>query len=388
MVGIRLYLRLIRLAFTRNKDRLVPLTPKQFLLQCLYTPALLLGWAVHSVAFRLDDLFFPGYREITIKQPLFLIGIPRSGTTFLHRLLSEDTDRFTTFQFWELILAPSIIERKCIARLAWLDNALGGFGRRLLVKFDARILRGFREMHHISLFEPEEDEWLFMNTFTSAFLTLAFPFMKEVRPLLFFDEETAPEDKRRIMAYYRACVQRHLYVHGADKRLLSKNPSFSAKVVSLVETFPDAQIACCVRTPYEAVPSLASLMWFVWGQAPGVSPTTPEMARTLLDSVDHFYRHPMLRLESLPEKRQAFIHYEDLTQNPKDTVCALYRRFGMAMSPEFSTVLDARQEASRKYRSSHTYSVEHYGLTNQDILKHFRDIFEHYGFDADLNEAD
>jgi hypothetical protein len=207
--------------------------------------------------------------------------------------------------------------------------------------------------------------------------------MEHVRPLLYFDEETAPEDRKRIMAYYKGCVQRHLYVHGTDKRLLSKNPSFSAKAASLVETFPDAQIACCVRNPYEAVPSFASLMWFIWGQTPGVSRTTPEMTQVLLDAVDHFYRHPMHHLEDLREERQAFVHYEDLTRNPKDTVSALYRRFGMTMSPGFSAILDTRQEASRKYRSSHAYSAEHYGLTRQDILEHYRDIFEHYGFNAD-----
>lgn len=383
MFGLPLYVRLAWLAFTTNKNRLAPLTVKRFLLQCVFVPAMFLGWLLHSLAFLLDDIFFRGYRKIEVKEPVFVVGIPRSGTTFLHRLLTEDTNQFTTFKFWELILAPSIIGRKLVSALSRVDGALGGVGRRLLLKFDRWLLGGFRKMHHLSLFEPEEDEWLLMHKFMSAFLIFPFPFMDRVKHLLYFDDEMPSAEKKQIMAHYKRCVQRHLYVHGPEKRLLSKNPSFSAKIHSVNETFPDAKIVCCVRNPYEAVPSFASLMWFIWGQTPGESAGTPEMRQTLLDAVNHFYRHPMKHLLRLPENRHAFLVYDALTKEPKDTVIALYERLELSMSPEFARKLDAEQEKARAYKSSHTYSVEDYGLTRQDILESYQDIFAHYAFDAE-----
>ena len=383
MYGVPLFFRLAWLAFTTNKGRLTPLTPKRFLLQCLFVPALLYGKIQHSLAFLLDDIFFPGYRKIEIKEPVFLVGIPRSGTTFLHRLLAEDTDHFTTFMYWELILAPSIIERKCLGVVSRVDRALGGFGRKLVVRFDHWILKGFQTMHPISLFEPEEDEWLLFHNFATIFLFFAFPFLDEARHLLYFDEETAPEDKERIMAFYKQCVQRHLYVHGPEKRLLSKNPSFSAKIDSVNATFPDAKILCCVRNPYEALPSFSSLMWFIWGLKPGQSPWTPEMRKTLLDVVDHFYRHPMESLKRLPENRHGFVQYDKLISAPKDTVISSYEKLGLDMTPDYAGKLAAQQEKARAYKSSHTYSSEHYGLTQQDILENYRAIFDHYGFCKD-----
>lgn len=238
-------------------------------------------------------------------------------------------------------------------------------------------------MHHLSLFEPEEDEWLLVHKLASAFLVFAFPFMDRVKHLLYFDELMAPEDKKHLMAYYKRCVQRHLYVHGPDKRVLSKNPSFSAKIQSVNETFPDAKIVCCVRNPYQAVPSFASLMWFIWGQKPGESTGTPEMRQTLIEAVDHFYRQPMEHLPKLPENRHAFLVYDALTKEPRSTVVALYERLGLAMSPEFADKLDTEQQKARAYKSGHKYSVEDYGLTHQDILDSYRDIFAHYTFRAE-----
>jgi hypothetical protein len=383
MSGLPLFLRLAWLAFTTNEGRLIPLTFKRFLLQCLFVPALLLGWLLHSLAFVLDDIFFRGYRKIEVKEPVFVVGIARSGTTFLHRLLTEDTEHFTTFTYWELVLAPSIIERKLVFALARVDRACGGLGRKLLVKFDRWLLDGFRKMHHLSLFEPEEDEWLLIHKFSSAFLLFPFPFMDRVRHLLYFDEEMPPAARKRIMAYYKRCVQRHLYVHGRGKRLLSKNPSFSAKIDSVNEEFPDSKIVCCVRNPYEAVPSFGSLLWFIWGQTPGQSTATSEMRETLVEAVDHFYRHPMRRLPLRPEDRQAFVTYDQLIASPREVVTGLYARLQIDMTAAFAERLAAEQEKARSYRSSHAYAPEHYGLTRRSILDAYEDIFEHYGFSKD-----
>ncbi len=62
--------------------------------------------------FSLDDIFFREYREIVVKQPLFIVGYPRSGTTFLHRLCARDSQTFTSLRMWEILFAPSITQKK------------------------------------------------------------------------------------------------------------------------------------------------------------------------------------------------------------------------------------------------------------------------------------
>ena len=57
----------------------------------------------------LDNIFFPQYRKVEVKNPVFIIGHPRSGTTFLHRLLTQTND-FAVFQLWHILL-PSLTAR-------------------------------------------------------------------------------------------------------------------------------------------------------------------------------------------------------------------------------------------------------------------------------------
>ena len=54
---------------------------------------------------------FPGYREVEIRDPVHVVGIPRSGTTYMHRALAAHPG-FTSLRKWELLLAPSVTKKK------------------------------------------------------------------------------------------------------------------------------------------------------------------------------------------------------------------------------------------------------------------------------------
>ena len=151
----------------------------------------------------------------------------------------------------------------------------------------------------------------------------------------------------------------------------------------LNDTYPDARIVCCVRNPYEAVPSFGSLLSFIWGHKQSEGVWIDGMRDVLLEVVGHFYRHPLECLPELPEDRQALVPYDTLTTEPKKAVLDLYRRFGFSASPAFEQELDAQEERSRTYKSKHAYSLEEYGLTPEDILQSYRDLFEHYDFDTE-----
>ncbi len=378
-IGFPLYFELVKLALFPGSENRGRTTLKRFVTLLAIIPALCFGRILHSIAFLLDDLFFPGYRNIEVKEPVFVVGIARSGTTLLHRLLAKDADKFTAFMFWELLLAPSIVERKFWFALGRVDRALGGWGRKLLRKVDAVIFADFREMHHLSLFQPEEDEWVLFHILASAFLVFLFPSPEAVAHLIRFDETALPAHKKRIMAFHKRCVQRHLYVHGPEKRLLSKNPTFSAKIDSLNETYPGAKIVCCVRNPYEAVPSLMSLLSFILKLTDNQGREDETRAMTL-EVAAHFYRHPMARLPHLPENRHSFVTYGKLTTEPKAAVAGLYEKFGFEMNPEYARQLDAEQAKIRAYKSAHTYSLADYDLSAEGLFEDFRDVFEHYGF--------
>ena len=57
---------------------------------------------LHWIGFVLDEVFFRGYRDVTVQRPIHVVGVPRSGTTHLHRILAHDR-AFTSFTLIECV---------------------------------------------------------------------------------------------------------------------------------------------------------------------------------------------------------------------------------------------------------------------------------------------
>ena len=157
--------------------------------------------AIHWLCFLLDEVFFPSGCRTPVEKPVFIVGVPRSGTTFLHRLLARDAARFTTIRLWELILAPSIIQKKAVVLLAGIDRALGGHGEKFLRTVESRIFSRVNTMHRFSMFAAEEDEFLLIHMFATPYLFVVFPFTEDLLPYLHFDEDLSERLRRRIMTF-------------------------------------------------------------------------------------------------------------------------------------------------------------------------------------------
>ncbi len=356
------------------------LTPKRF---C----ALLIIWLLYCIAeitcwvgLLIDSIFFSGYRRQAVRQPIFIIGPPRSGTTFLQRLLAKDEGRFSSMKFWEIMFAPSVTQKKFFMTLGKLDSLCGSPLYRLVLGAETRIFKGFSEFHPASLFEAEEDGMILLHIFSSANAFFALPFVDELWPYFVFDQELAPAHRARIMGFYKRCVQNHLYVFGADKIFLSKNPMFSTMVQSLDEVFPDAKFIYMARTPFETVPSTISLVSYYFNTV--MSPLEPyPYLKDQLEMLELYYSYPLVKFLALPESRQLAIAYVTLIEQPQQTVKELYARFGIELSTAYCLALQKEQDKARRYTSRHSYSLEKFGLTPEAIVKKYEPVFERFGFD-------
>ena len=215
-------------------------------------------WGIHRVAFRIDDWLYPAIREVPVDRPLFVVGLPRSGTTFLHRLIACEDETFTTFRLWELLFAPAVCQKRFIRGVWRLDQWLGGWGEKLVLTVERRVSGSLHEVHSTTLQSPEED-FLSLLPFGGCFLrVLAHPHSEQVWDLGHFCERLTAAEQQRLATIYRGMVQRHLYFHGTNLRLLSKNPTFTAWVPALEREFPSARFLGIRRTPLESVPSQLS----------------------------------------------------------------------------------------------------------------------------------
>jgi hypothetical protein len=372
----RLCFEMFRLAF---RD---PMSPRRRKVVWFLAFALPLLAALNAICFALDRLLLPGFRRVEIREPIFIVGHARSGTSLLHRLLSADRARFSGFMMYEMFL-PSLLQRtlvrwlgRCDAR--WLDGAV----ERRIRAWEDRVFAKGRQMHPMSLTGPEEDEFLMAIPFCSATLAMVFPYLRELQPYNCFDERLPEWRRRRVMNYYRECVRRQLYLNGAEKIHLSKNPVFSDKVCSLIETFPGARFVVMVRDPYETIPSIQKMMERNWK----ASDCDPERVRdsleVLFENSISAYRHPFAVLDERRDTRWTVVRYEDLVASPKAAVEGVYRALDLSLSPEMEKSLAEEETRSREYRAEHLYSLEEYGLSRAEIRERLEPLFERFGWEG------
>ncbi len=341
----RLYVTLCLQSLQRRKN-LGQLSWRGRLLRVLLFIAFLPVWLLHWLCLFLDELLFPGYRKIELKRPLFILGVPRSGTTFLHRSLSEDRQRFSSVSTWEVFLAPSILQKRLILGLAAVDRWLGKPGARLLGWLEKKLFAGLEGVHDVSLEAAEEDYLLLLPLFSCFILFLPFTESRHIWQLARFDWEASARDKRIIMNFYTACLKKHMAVFGKDKRYLSKNAAFASWPQTLYETFPDADFVICMREPERAVPSLLGSLrsgadFFELDLDQG------ELPQMLVEMMDDYYRH---LLENFPVQAP-IIHMDALKRNVGDTIVSLYQSFGDEISKDYRQQLQELINEASQYRT-------------------------------------
>ena len=332
---------------------------------------------LNRICFILDDLFYYEYRGIEVKSPVFIVGFPRSGTTHLHRLLAKDEEN-TSLLLWEMMFAPSIVQKKIFLWIGRLDRKIGQPFYRFFSAIEEKQFAEARKIHHISHFEPEEDEIVLIHIFVSAFQMFMFPF-DEMLTFTHFDTALSESYRTKVMAFYKDLIRRHLYVFGPTKRYVSKNPAFSCKIKSLYAAFPDAKIVCMVRTPFEAVPSAVS--WMSYNLNTFHVSDSPYHVELIIGGIGHWYRYPLEQLANYSESSQAIEIYDNLVHQPKKIVEGFYNRFGFSLSNGFQAILEEADQKAKNYKSSHSYSFEKMGLSREQILSLFSDTFDRFGFD-------
>ncbi|MEX0323606.1 MAG: sulfotransferase [Puniceicoccaceae bacterium] len=378
-LSIRLHLTWLAEALGKRGRQLAPLTLRRILILLIFVPAGLLLQLVHWIGFLLDELFFRDYHEVEIKEPLIITGIPRSGTTFIHRTLSRDSGQFTTFRTWEAILAPSITERKVLQAISLCDEQVGRPLHRFLDYLTEKLTGGFADIHEVGLKAPEEDYLTLLPVGGCFIMVLAFPASRSIWQLGRF-HEIPDEHRATLVSFYQACLKKHLYCAGPGKRLLSKNAAFGSWLTELRQTFPDARYIFCIRAPSKALSSQLSslrsgLEFF------GTMPAADVVSLELQTVFAHVYRILLDETHSFLIDRLAIIDQSQLKEETSALLESSLRQLCIPISDELKTILIEAGEESQKHKSGHqhvplvakTGPTEFNSLVNdiyEEILRH------------------
>ena len=375
----RTFFRVAYLSFFKWRESPARLTVKRALFLVGFFLIFPMVQIFNVFCFFLDQIFFPGYQKIEIEKPVFIIGNPRSGTTFIHRVMARDEEQFFYFRTWEIIF-PAIIQKKFLFYVGCIDRWMGSILSHCLNYFESWLFPNFGKMHKLGLFYPEEDDKVLVHIFSFFELLFFFPF-KELDWLSRFDQLARPEDRKRIMTFYGNCIRRQAYFKGCKKHFLSKSPHSSARIDSLFEHFPDCKIVYMVRNPLEVVPSTVNMVQKIWGSAMNMKAGFP-LQEKIYETTKFYYQHPLARLERAPQDSYVIVNYEELVNQPSKVVQTIYQQFGFELSTEFLQALREEDEKAKGYKSSHVYSLDQCCYTREQIVSDLWSIFERFHFDT------
>jgi hypothetical protein len=97
-----------------------------------------------------------------------------------------------------------------------------------------------------------------------------------------------------------------------------------------------------------------------------------------------FFKYSQEMKHTLPTAQFIELKYDDLLDNPHETVLKVYRHFNWQPSNQFMERLLKEERRNRQYKSHHDYSLEQYGFTKQEVYAELGPIMDELGFDKEF----
>lgn len=311
-----------------------------------------------------------------VRKPIFIAGLPRTGTTFLQRLLSLDPAN-TSPLTWELMdPVPRIkenLEKDMKKRIKYCQKNID-----MLLALNPRIA----DMHEIGAEIPEECTVL----------------MGIDAPVLFFNFHTLLDcqdvfyewDWDEMYDNYHKCLQiikhyRERRTGSSDtRRWILKSPPHLGVLKHLVHGFPDARVVWTHRDLKECLPSFCSLIRAGQdiGEGSGII-QLDELGQHMLKYADLMFRRGdsfFSNLEQNSDFRGSHVNYKKLISDPVGTIRTLYKEFDYEFTEEYKRNIESYLAEDKKKRDSlkkdpkgtiHKYTLEEYGLTDKEVDDRF-----------------
>ena len=296
-----------------------------------------------------DRKRLPRIAAAAIEQPLFITGLPRSGTTFLHALLGEDAG-WRAPAGWEVMYpspSPGV-------RPADTDSRAARAQRRMQQLY--WLAPEFKVIHPLDAALPQEC----IAMMNGAFRSDSFPTMCHIPG---YQQWLNHADLVPAYRYHRRFLQQLQGGH-ANLRWLLKAPAHLFGLQALLEVYPDARFVFMHRDPHEVLPSLANLT-LVLRSAFSDRHEPAEIGREVTDLWAMGLRRAMEVVLDLPDRRERCIDiaYEDLTSDPLDTVERLYAHFGLDLGgPARGRMQAYLQQRPKDQFGEHRYSLAQFEL--------------------------
>lgn len=305
---------------------------------------------------RIEDAWrrYPEICDEPIVAPVYLTGLPRTGTSALLNLLATDLT-MRPMALWEGMNPaplPGRPPKEDDHRYVGLRDFLG----RLYAKNPA-----FGTIHHTSADTPEECIHLLNHTFADVQFgveVLMEPYASWFRA----------RDHHAAYRYY-ADILRMLQWQRSGGRFLLKSPAHLWALDVLVEMFPDCSIVVTHRDPVESVASYTSMME---SMMVGRSYDRRELGPVVMEYLAAMMERAMACRTRIDPPRILDVDYDAFIADPVAVVRSIHEHFSLPVTGESVSGWEAHAAAHpRGEHGEHVYTLEEYGLSEAMIRDRF-----------------
>jgi hypothetical protein len=311
---------------------------------------------------RAEDHFrrHPGILAETITKPLVIVGLPRTGTTMLHRTLAADPRVYSAL--WYECRNPS----------PFPATSRGGRDPRI-AEAEAQVkamIEGSPELaaiHPLDALAPDEEILLLEHSFYSTTPEAAANVPSYGTWLDAQDQTPAYVYLKKLLQFLQWQKKR---AGSRAERWALKTPHHLGFMDVLFEVFPDACVVQTHRDPLETIPSLASMIHAVWILASdSVDPR--EVGRQWNDKMATALKRCLRAREQHPD-RFIDVWYTDAVKDPIGEVRRIYEFIGFPFPTLAENAMrDYVARKPREERPPHHYTLEQFGLTEASITRDF-----------------
>ena len=310
----------------------------------------------------------PDILQEELLPPVVIVGLTRTGTTMLHRILASDS-RFYAPLWYEV--------RNPAPYMDWRAHAAT----------DQRILEAEAEVAALLASNPEiaaihpldptgaDEEILLLEHSFYSYVPNSFAHVPTYGDFVAGADNTpAYEYLKRQLQFLQ--WQKKQRGERAERWLL-KAPHHLHFMSTLLRVFPDIQVIATHRDPVVSIPSTASFYYNLWltgnEQADKLL-----VAQEVLDVFASGTAHTM-RTREKHETQFCDIWFEDTVARPQAVIDKIYGFIDMPLTREANSAMDQhRLDNRRSDRPAHAYTLEEYGYTEAGIRSRFKTYIERF----------
>jgi hypothetical protein len=330
-----------------------------------------LRFLTNLLRFQDEERRDPSIVTQPIERPIFITGLPRSGTTFLHRLLMEDPDNRAPL-VWQTIYPYPLPK-----------PARGGHDARPLrvarqLRAFERLAPEFRGLHPLDATSPQECSEITAHVFRSLRFDTTYR-IPTYRSWLDGDSHLPA------YAFHKRFLQ-HLQHQDGGGRWVVKCPDHLFALDAIRTVYPDARLVFVHRDPVKVLLSVAKLTEVL--RRPFTRRIDPgEIGAQESNRWLHGTREMIAVGDDagLPEPVH-HVQHRDLVEDPVGTVAALYRHFDLTLAPPVTAAVGhyARQRPNGGY-GPRAYRFEDHGLDEGLEREKFHGYMMRFGIESEGN---